>query len=204
MCLAICYLQIDLMRLQLPDHIFDYSLSDVVSVFYNRYPNSFAKHNISEDVLWREITDDRIVTKKLIVKKGSSFLSKLPKWISGQTKMQFMPTLEESIYCRRTHKLVTYTRNIAGKHLLNINERSDFRELPDARSAVTRHLEVTANCRLHSLVEKVLMMALRKSLANTLRGYNEKLAERFGPPPKNTPIDNRWMRNEQMSSPERA
>ncbi|KAI3409750.1 hypothetical protein GPALN_006129 [Globodera pallida] len=185
------------MRFQLPEHIFEYSLADVVSVFYNRYPNSFAKHNISEDVLWREVTDDRIVTKKLIVKKGSGFINKLPKWISGQTNIQFMPTLEESIFCRRTHKLVSYTRNIAGKHLVNMSERCTYRELPSAHTAVERQLEVVANCRFHSLVDKVLMLAFRKTMVNTVRGYNEKLVERFGPPLK-TATDNRWKSSEQV------
>lgn len=58
------------MHLDLSDHIFNYPLTNVVAVFYSRYPNSFSRHVLSEDVLSREITDDRIVTRKLIVKKG--------------------------------------------------------------------------------------------------------------------------------------
>jgi hypothetical protein len=55
---------------ELPEYVFDYMMGEVISVFYNRYPNSFAKHIISEDVLSRQITEDKIITKKLIVKKG--------------------------------------------------------------------------------------------------------------------------------------
>ena len=53
-----------------PLHYFDYSFDQVASVFYDRYPNSFAKHVIAEDVIERKVTENVIYTKKLIVKKG--------------------------------------------------------------------------------------------------------------------------------------
>ncbi|KAE9411887.1 hypothetical protein Angca_002948, partial [Angiostrongylus cantonensis] len=53
-----------------PAGLFPYSFDEVVSVFWDRYPNSFAKHVVSEDVLERQITENTIVTKKLIVKHG--------------------------------------------------------------------------------------------------------------------------------------
>ena len=57
-----------------PQHIFNYAFDEVASIFYNRYPNSFAGHILSEDVLTREITKDRIISRKLIVKNGLSDL----------------------------------------------------------------------------------------------------------------------------------
>ncbi len=54
-----------------PLHLFNYTLSEVTSAFYDRYPNSRAGHVVSEDVLSRQVTHDRIVTRKLIVKKGA-------------------------------------------------------------------------------------------------------------------------------------
>lgn len=56
-----------------PTFTFNYSFNEVVSVFYNRYPNSFSKHVVSEDVLSREITKYQVITKKLIVKRGIMF-----------------------------------------------------------------------------------------------------------------------------------
>ncbi|VDL85239.1 unnamed protein product [Nippostrongylus brasiliensis] len=53
-----------------PTGLFPYSFDEVASVFWDRYPNSFAKHIVSEDVLERKITENTIVTKKLIVKHG--------------------------------------------------------------------------------------------------------------------------------------
>lgn len=56
-----------------PQHFFNYALHEVTGVFYERYPNSYAKHIISEDVIDRVITKDQIITRKLIVKKGRIF-----------------------------------------------------------------------------------------------------------------------------------
>lgn len=55
---------------EVPEYIFDYAFHEVAAVFYTRYPNSFAKHIISEDVLSRVVTENQIITKKLIVKRG--------------------------------------------------------------------------------------------------------------------------------------
>jgi predicted RNA-binding protein len=53
-----------------PQYIFNYNIIEVLNVFFNRYPNSYAGHIISEDVLSREITKDKIISRKLIVKNG--------------------------------------------------------------------------------------------------------------------------------------
>nr|CAD2172040.1 unnamed protein product [Meloidogyne enterolobii] len=83
---------------EVPERIFDYTINQVVTIFYNRYPNSFSKHVISEDVISREIKGGKIITRKLIVKRGAGFLKSVPRWISRQTHVAFMPTLEESIF----------------------------------------------------------------------------------------------------------
>ena len=53
-----------------PTYFFNHTFNNVAAIFYERYPNSHAKHIISEDVISREITRDYIVTRKLIVKQG--------------------------------------------------------------------------------------------------------------------------------------
>jgi hypothetical protein len=66
------------MKTETLEYIFDYTFHQVGSVFYNRYPNSYAKHIISEDVISQEVDEDRIYTKKLIVKQGLIFLNNFP------------------------------------------------------------------------------------------------------------------------------
>ncbi|KHJ80921.1 PRELI-like family protein [Oesophagostomum dentatum] len=110
-----------------PTGLFPYSFDEVVSVFWDRYPNSFAKHIVSEDVLERKVTENTIVTKKLIVKQGSSFLKRVPRWLSRMTEIRTVPVIEESIYDRRTRTLTTYTRNVSHNELFAMHERCIYR-----------------------------------------------------------------------------
>ncbi|EYB87618.1 hypothetical protein Y032_0259g484 [Ancylostoma ceylanicum] len=110
-----------------PTGLFPYSFDEVVSVFWDRYPNSFAKHIVSEDVLERKVTENTIVTKKLIVKHGSSILKRVPRWLSRMTEIRTVPVIEESIYDRRTRTLTTYTRNVSHNELFAMHERCVYR-----------------------------------------------------------------------------
>ncbi|VDM65774.1 unnamed protein product [Strongylus vulgaris] len=102
-----------------PAGLFPYSFDEVVSVFWDRYPNSFAKHIVSEDVLERTVTENTITTKKLIVKQGdiftyfssqfsfffslklslgSSFLKRVPRWLSRMTEIRTVPVSTFAFY----------------------------------------------------------------------------------------------------------
>nr|CAD2130297.1 unnamed protein product [Meloidogyne enterolobii] len=165
---------------EVPERIFDYTINQVVTIFYNRYPNSFSKHVISEDVISREIKGGKIITRKLIVKRGAGFLKSVPHWISRQTHVAFMPTLEESIFDVNEGTLITHTRNVSWTNTLDMTETCTYKKLPDSKSSVKRILSVKANCRFSNLVEQFLLKLFRKSTNKTLKGYDEKLIERFG------------------------
>jgi hypothetical protein len=166
-----------------PIHIFDYTFNEVSAVFFDRYPNTFAKHIVSEDVIERRITENTIFTKKLIVKKGASFLKSVPNWMSRLNTIQIVPTLEESIYDRNSGTLVTYTRNISHTEMFNMDEKSVYRDVDSNKTSLSRHLFVSVNYpRLSSFIERILVMTFRGSIRKTLSGIQEKLEERFGNP----------------------
>ena len=168
------------MHEHVPRFFFDYSSSDVATVFYSRYPNSFAKHVISEDVLSLTVTEDKIVSYKLIVKEGSRFFRKVPSWIARQTHAQFMPTLEHSVFDRNKGTLETRTWNLSWTNKLHMAEHCVYQGVENLRTSVDRTLTVEANTRFSNLVENFLMRTFRRSTSNSLQGYQEKLAEKFG------------------------
>ncbi|EGT52918.1 hypothetical protein CAEBREN_01644 [Caenorhabditis brenneri] len=175
-----------------PRTSFPYSFDEVVSAFWDRYPNSHAKHILSEDVLERQITDNTIVTKKLIIKQGSSILKRVPRWISRMTDIRVVPVIEESVYDRVSKKLVTYTRNVSHLSLFELHERcvykpSELYDLQDQQTHpalltdVLRSVTVSIDCgRMSSVYEQVLLMGFKKSINNTTKGMFEKLEEKFG------------------------
>ncbi|GMT16963.1 hypothetical protein PFISCL1PPCAC_8260, partial [Pristionchus fissidentatus] len=166
--------------------IFPYSFDELVSTFWDRYPNSHATHIISEDVLEREITPDFIITKKLIVKQGNSIMKRIPSWLSSMTKIRQVPTLEESIYDRHTHTLTTYTRNVANGELFQMHERCIYRPVfPESRtipaSRLLRSVAISVNSgKMSSVYENVMLLGFKKSITSTFKGFNEKLEERYG------------------------
>uniref|UniRef100_A0A914S308 PRELI/MSF1 domain-containing protein n=1 Tax=Parascaris equorum TaxID=6256 RepID=A0A914S308_PAREQ len=188
-------------------HIFPYSLEQVVAVFWDRYPNSKAQHILSEDVIERKIDGNQIRTKKLIVKKGATFLKAAPRWMTRLTSIQVMPTLEESVYDRATRTLTTYTRNISCTSLFNMHERCVYKPVIfevilrqrlfvcilkvskaenqrdqqwtiQPRTNLERAVWVNVNYgRIDALIERVLVISFRKSVKRTVIGLTEKLEE---------------------------
>ncbi|GMR37268.1 hypothetical protein PMAYCL1PPCAC_07463, partial [Pristionchus mayeri] len=166
--------------------IFPYSFDELVSAFWDRYPNSHSGHILSEDVLEREITPDFIRTRKLIVKDGNSILKRIPSWMSNMTKIRQVPTLEESIYDRHTHTLTTYTRNVSNGELFQMHERCIYKPvlpesktIPAARLLRSAYISVNSG-RMSSVYEKVMMMGFKKKISGTNKGLTEKLEERYG------------------------
>ncbi|KAM3718194.1 Sorting nexin-14 [Dirofilaria immitis] len=103
-----------------------YAFEQVATVFWHRYPNTTAKHVISEDFIDVAVEGDQIKTKKLIMKQTGTFLKAVPKWMSRLTNARVVPTVEESIFDRRKRSLVTYTRNITMLSTCKIHERCVF------------------------------------------------------------------------------
>uniref|UniRef100_A0A0N4ZU52 PRELI/MSF1 domain-containing protein n=1 Tax=Parastrongyloides trichosuri TaxID=131310 RepID=A0A0N4ZU52_PARTI len=164
-----------------PLYTFKYNHDDVTKVFWNRYPNDFAKHIISEDVIERKVIGDQIITKKLIVKRGSSFLKMVPSWMTSLNSIKIMPVIEESIYDRKTKKLTTYTRNVAHREQFLVEERCVYTPtIGQARTStdLQRSVFVDVNYgRISSIVQKFILMGFKKSVKNTVLGFNQILAK---------------------------
>ena len=85
------------------------------TAFWNRYPNPYATHVLSEDTVVHKIESGKLITKRLITKKGS----KVPKW--GE---RFLPAgrkvciIEESVVDPVNKTLTTYTRNVGMTRVL--------------------------------------------------------------------------------------
>ncbi|CAI4232987.1 unnamed protein product [Auanema sp. JU1783] len=152
-----------------PTGLFPYSFDEVVSVFWDRYPNNFAKHILSEDVLERKITEHTIFTKKLIVKQGSSILKRVPRWLTRMTDIRTVPVIEESIYDRRTKVLTTYTRNVSHNELFSLHEKCSYKPLPDSLqfpvTELLRSVYIQINSgKMSSVYEKLMLMGFKKSV----------------------------------------
>ncbi|XP_021712718.1 protein preli-like [Aedes aegypti] len=86
---------------------FNYSWEQVTQCFWNRYPNPFSLHVLSEDTVCREIKNGKLHSKRLLTKTN-----RVPKWGERFFKAKSVNILEESVVDPKERVLVTYTRNI--------------------------------------------------------------------------------------------
>ncbi|XP_070712275.1 PRELI domain-containing protein 1, mitochondrial-like [Pempheris klunzingeri] len=99
----------------------------VVSAFWQRYPNPFSTHVLTEDVVYREVTaDHRLLTRRLLMKTN-----RLPRWAecffpSGMSRCVYI--VEDSIVDPVKRSLTTYTWNLNHTTLMSVEERCVFQD----------------------------------------------------------------------------
>uniref|UniRef100_A0A087Y1Q5 PRELI/MSF1 domain-containing protein n=1 Tax=Poecilia formosa TaxID=48698 RepID=A0A087Y1Q5_POEFO len=110
----------------------------VVSAFWQRYPNPFSTHVLTEDVVYREVTTDhRLLSRRLLMKTN-----RLPRWAerffpAGMSRYVYI--LEDSIVDPVNRSLTTYTWNLNHTTLMSVEERCVF--LDSAEQPATTQLK---------------------------------------------------------------
>ncbi|CCK68697.1 Ups1p KNAG_0B02550 [Huiozyma naganishii CBS 8797] len=133
----------------------------VTSVVFNKYPNPYATHILSTDVIDRHLDrrGDVLFTTRLIRKQG-----RLPgwvQWIVGGVKISDSWMIEYSRVDRRRKVLTTYARNLDHTRVLKVEERTTYEYLPDRR-ATSVHSEVTFTSGLNGIKHKIEALARAK------------------------------------------
>ncbi|XP_061883091.1 PRELI domain-containing protein 1, mitochondrial-like isoform X1 [Entelurus aequoreus] len=105
----------------------DSAWNHVVSAFWQRYPNPFSTHVLTEDVVYREVTaDHRLLSRRLLMKTN-----RLPRWAevffpSGMSRSVYI--VEDSIVDPVSRTLTTYTWNLNHTTLMSVEERCVFQD----------------------------------------------------------------------------
>lgn len=106
---------------------FQYSWNQIATAFWNRYPNKYSRHVLSEDILDRRIDQGgQLITKRLFVKTNSC-----PKWIERLMKSKKVHILEESFVDPLKQTLTTITRNLGMTNLMSVEEICVYRPHPE-------------------------------------------------------------------------
>lgn len=92
------------------------SWDQVFAAFWQRYPNPYSKHVLTEDVIHREVTPDKVISRRLLTKTGI-----VPRWAE-----RLFPTnvahsafiLEDSVVDLKHKILTTFTWNINHSRLM--------------------------------------------------------------------------------------
>lgn len=109
--------------------------SIVALAFFLRYPNPYASHVLSCDVISREFTPSgSLRTTRLILKRGA-----LPSWFpSGIVSRQESWIVEESEVDVEGRTVRCATRNLDHVKVMQVHERTILTEAPDGQSTFQR------------------------------------------------------------------
>ncbi|KAM6960270.1 PRELI domain containing 1b [Tautogolabrus adspersus] len=99
----------------------------VLAAFWQRYPNPYSTHVLTEDVLYREVTPrNQLLSRRLLTKTN-----RLPGWAERVFPAQMaraVYVLEDSIVDPQTHTLTTKTWNLNHNRLMTVVEQCLFEE----------------------------------------------------------------------------
>ncbi|CAE6463752.1 unnamed protein product [Rhizoctonia solani] len=146
-------------------HTYDDNWATVALAFFLRYPNPFAAHVLSCDVIDRSFTPEgSLRTTRLILKRGN-----LPKWFpSGVVARSESWIIEESEVDTFSCRVSCTTRNLEHTKALRVIEQVALRSLEDGRTlqttearfqsrfgwGLTKRIESYASSKFRSNIEK--------------------------------------------------
>ncbi|CAE7218430.1 unnamed protein product [Rhizoctonia solani] len=149
-------------------HTYDDNWATVALAFFLRYPNPFAAHVLSCDVIDRSFTSEgSLRTTRLILKRGN-----LPKWFpSGVVARSESWIIEESEVDSFGRRMTCTTRNLEHTKALRVIEQVTLRPLDDGRTlqttearfksrfgwGLTKRIESYASSKFRSNIEKVFV-----------------------------------------------
>ncbi|XP_072368146.1 PRELI domain-containing protein 1, mitochondrial-like isoform X2 [Scyliorhinus torazame] len=132
------------------------SWDQVFSAFWQRYPNPYSKHVLTEDVIHREVTPDKVISRRLLTKTGI-----VPRWAE-----RLFPThvahsafvLEDSVVDLKHKTLTTFTWNINHARLMVVREWCEYRIHPENKNwtQIKREAWISSNLYGFSLAIQIV------------------------------------------------
>lgn len=162
--------------------VFQFTWDQFAPVIWTRYPNPYSGHVLSEDVVSRKITGNKLYTKRLLCKNG-----KLPWWAQryfGGLKYLKKYIIEESVVDLSTKTITTYSRNIVSQHWMSVDEKCVYTENSKDKNSVQcqRHVWVDSGIRgLASVIASFGMSMYKKNINKTIDGFNHVLTTLYCP-----------------------
>ncbi|KAM9312772.1 PRELI domain-containing protein 1, mitochondrial [Gastrophryne carolinensis] len=167
------------------------SWDQVMSAFWQRYPNPYSKHVLTEDILYREVTSDhKLLTRRLLTKTN-----RLPRWAE-----RFFPAnvahavyiLEDSIIDLQKKTLTTFTWNINHSTVMSVEERCTYCENPERSSLTQIKREAWVSSRVFGFsraIQEFGLARFKSNVTKAMKGFEFTLAKMQGDLPARTLVE---------------
>ncbi|XP_017267314.1 PRELI domain containing 1b [Kryptolebias marmoratus] len=140
----------------------------VVSAFWQRYPNPFSTHVLTEDVVYRELTaNHRLLTRRLLMKTN-----RLPRWAerffpSGMSRSVYI--VEDSIVDPVNRSLTTYTWNLNHTKVMSVEERCVFHDSAEQPAATQLKREAWISSSIFGFSKPIQEFGLARFKSNQMK-----------------------------------
>ncbi|XP_072904059.1 PRELI domain-containing protein 1, mitochondrial-like isoform X2 [Hemitrygon akajei] len=174
-------------------HFFDLSTlksswDQVASAFWQRYPNPYSKHVLTEDVIYREVTpDNKLLSRRLLTKTN-----RLPRWgemVFPTNLARSVFVVEDSIVDLQNRTFTTLTWNINHTRLMLVEEKCVYRPNPEnpACTQVQREAWVSSSVFGFSrAIQEFGLARFRRNQIKATEGFEYILANLQGEAPPKT------------------
>lgn len=174
-------------------HFFDLSTlrsswDQVASAFWQRYPNPYSKHVLTEDVIYREVTsDNKLLSRRLLTKTN-----RLPRWgemVFPTNLARSVFVVEDSIVDFQNRTFTTLTWNINHSRIMLVEEKCVYRPNPEnpACTQVQREAWVTSSVFGFSrAIQEFGLARFRRNQIKATEGFEYILANLQGEVPPKT------------------
>ncbi|KAK6475683.1 PRELI domain-containing protein 1 [Huso huso] len=164
------------------------SWDQVFVAFWQRYPNPYSKHVLTEDILFREVTpDNRLISRRLLTKTNRA-----PRWTekylpSNMARSAYV--IEDSIVDPQSRTLTTFTWNISHARYMAVEESCVYGVNPDNNSwtEIKREAWISSNLfGLSRALQEFGLARFKSSVTKTMKGFEFILAKMQGGTPSRT------------------
>lgn len=167
------------------------SWDQVFTAFWQRYPNPYSKHVLTEDILYREVTSDqKLFTRRLLTKTN-----RLPRWAE-----RFLPAnvahavyiLEDSMIDLHKKTMTTYTWNINHSTVMSVEERCTYCENPENKNWTEIKREAWVSSSLFGFsrpIQEFGLARFKRNVTKAMKGFEFILAKMQGDTPTRTLVE---------------
>ncbi|XP_071827474.1 PRELI domain-containing protein 1, mitochondrial-like isoform X2 [Apostichopus japonicus] len=126
--------------------VFKHQWDQVTSAVWQKYPNPYSKHVVSEDVIHRSLLPDgkRLYSQRLLTKTN-----RMPRWgnVVFGANAHLVSVIEESVVDPIKKTLTTYTRNLGYTTFMVVEEKCVYKQSSENSSwtELQRHVWVDSS-----------------------------------------------------------
>ncbi|KAI0980878.1 hypothetical protein GJ496_001742 [Pomphorhynchus laevis] len=160
-------------------HVLPFSWEHIVRAYWQKYPNTYSKHVISEDTLSKQISDSG---SKLKVRRAMQKIGHVPTWaerfISNGSK-GFV--IEDIVVNTKSKTMTIITQNLSFRNIMIVEERCEYKPVvdhsnPDVNSCIQETL-CTKTAKIKAMVSHGIGFALERLGIGRYSKYSERATQ---------------------------